>query len=304
VVQFRGLNMNLPVDVRDMRGELRVAEGTLGGNFGFRGAVLGAQLTVFDRFFQDLSLNIEYDPNFLRLSGIESRLYAGRMRGSIDVHLAEPGAFRVQVRAEEVELGEMLERDMRKDDRLSGKVAMSLEFESPSGELEDIRGRGQVRVTEGQLFKIPGMRSILAVIGRVTPLNDEVRFREAEVEFDLDGELFRIHSYLLSTPVNDIRGRGTISLYGDLDLVVEPQVTRLIDLPRLVNVPVLSALRNLVHRTIYAIRLEGTVDSPAIRLQAFPFVKREQKRYVQSAHAGRVERMRPRILPGPSRSLQ
>jgi hypothetical protein len=97
--------------------------------------------------------------------------------------------------------------------------------------------------------------------------------------------------------VNDIFSRGTVTIYGDLDLVVEPQVTRLLDLPRLLDIPVLSTIRDLWHKTVYEIRLEGTIDSPALRLRALPFLKRTRRPFTQSPHAGRAETVRPKLLP-------
>ena len=74
-------------------------------------------------------------------------------------------------------------------------------------------------------------------------------------------------------------------------------MTKIIDLPRIVNVPFLSSIRDLWHKTAYEIRLEGTIDSPALRLRGLPFLRREHRPFIQSSHAGRAVRIRPKILP-------
>jgi len=296
VVEYRALNMNLPVPLRDLSGELRIAEATVGGGFELRGAVFGAAMGLYDRKLDQASFNLELDRDALRVGNLDARFYGGALRGSVAAHLSEPGGFLVQLRATDVSLGDLLRKDLPRDEPISGALDFALDFRSPSGDVADMEGRGEVRIRDGQLFALPGLRAILAVLGSVTPLNVP-RFRTAAVDFDVKGESLDVSRLHLGTPVNDVFARGTVSIYGDLDLVVEPLVTKVIDLPRLLNLPVLSTLRSLWHKTAYEIRLEGTVDSPALRLRALPFLKNRRVPFTQSPHAGRAERMRPPILP-------
>jgi len=67
--------------------------------------------------------------------------------------------------------------------------------------------------------------------------------------------------------------------------------------PRLLDSPVLGVLRNLWHRAVYEFRLQGTISSPDLRIRALPFLQRSPRRLPQSAHAGSVRRIRPRVLP-------
>ncbi len=296
VVEYRALNMNLPVPVRDLSGELRIAEATAGDRFELRGAVFAASFSLYDRRLDEASFNLEFDRDALRIGNLDARFYGGALRGSLAAHLGEPGGFLVQLRATDASLGDLLRRDLPRDEPISGTLDFALDFQSPSGDVADLTGRGEVRIRDGQLFALPGMRAILAVLGSVTPLNVP-RFRTAAVDFDVKGETLEIDPLHLGTAVNDVFARGTVSLYGDIDLVIEPLVTKVIDLPRLLNLPVLSTLRGIWHRTAYEIRLEGTVDSPALRLRALPFLKNRRVPFTQSPHAGRAERMRPPILP-------
>jgi hypothetical protein len=243
-----------------------------------------------------MSQNFTYRPDYLHLNNMDGNARR-RFEGMPDL-LEEPRAFKVRFQARHVLIGELLKEDLPRGDPMSGTVEARLEFESPSGEIKDMRGRGQIRVNEGSLFRVPGLRPILAVLSRVTPLDNEPRFSRAEADFTVTGEQIDLHHCRLSTNLNDVDAEGRISIYGDLDLVVEPKVTRLIDLPRIINIPVLSTLRDLWHRVVYEIRLEGTLDSPAIRLRGLPFLRSDNTRqFTQSAHAGRPERVRPRLLP-------
>lgn len=298
VIEFRQLNCNVPISIRDLAGELHVAEGTLAPEFTVDGALRNASATLFDRELTGMSLNFTYRPDYIHLGNIDGKVYGGDFEGDVEVYLEEPRSFKTRFQARHVRLGDMLREDLPRGDPMSGTVEARLEFESPSGDVKDMRGRGQIRVHEGSLFRVPGLRPVLAVLSRVTPLDDEPRFTRAEADFTAAGEEIRLHHCRLSTDLNDVDAEGTISIYGDLDLVVEPKVTRIIDLPRLINIPVLSTLRDLWHKVAYEIRMEGTLDSPAIRLRGLPFLKSAStRRFTQSAHAGRPERVRPRLLP-------
>ena len=297
VIEFRQLNCNVPLAIRDVGGELHVAEGTLAPEFSVTGALRNARATLFERELTGMSLNFTYRPDYLHLGNMDGNAYSGDFEGDAEVYLEEPRAFKVRFQARHVLIGELLKEDLPRGDPMSGTVEARLDFESPSGEIRDMRGRGQIRVNEGSLFRVPGLRPILAVLSRVTPLDNEPRFNRAEADFTVTGEQIDLHHCRLSTNLNDVDAEGKISIYGDLDLVVEPKVTRLIDLPRIINIPVLSTLRDLWHRVAYEIRLEGTLDSPAIRLRALPFMKSSGRPFTQSAHAGRPGRVRPRLLP-------
>jgi len=302
VVEFKNFNMNVPLALTDMSGQLLVAEGTLSPELTVRGAIQNGELDLWDRHLHTMSANFSFSPDHIKLDDIDGRLYQGVYWGEVEVHLSDPGAFRVHLDAESVELGELLKEDLPRSDPMTGTLLARVRFESPSGELKHMTGRGEVRVENAKLFRIPGLRRILAVLSRATPLDDGPRFKQAEADFTIEGERLVVSQAHLSTDLNDIYGRGTATIYGDLDFVVEPQVTKAIDLPRFFNLPVLSTLRDLWHKTVYEIRLEGTVDSPALRLRALPFLKNTRKQFTQSPHAGRVERMRPRLLPSTASS--
>ena len=114
---------------------------------------------------------------------------------------------------------------------------------------------------------------------------------------EIEGETLNVERLHLSTAVNDIYGYGRMTIYGDLDLLVFPQITRVIDLPRIVNVPFLSAITNAWFKTVNELRIEGTIDSPALRRRALPFLKKDPRAFTQSPNANYPRRARPRVLP-------
>ncbi|MGQ0614193.1 MAG: hypothetical protein ACT4PV_10695 [Planctomycetaceae bacterium] len=297
LIRYRGLNMKLPAGLADLHGQLLVGEGRLGEGLAIRGAILDGTLLAFGRQIEGLALNLEIDPYHVRLGEVVGRFYDGSLRGEVQIHLADPGAFRIRLQAADVDLGKFLRGDRPAEDPMAGRVDAVIEVESPSGDAVDMAGRGEIRVREGELFEIPFFRTILSVLGAVTPIRARPRFRDAVIEYEIRGETIDVKRMHLSTPVSDIYGSGTASIYGDLDLVINPQVTRLIDLPRLLDIPILSTIRNLWHRMVYEVRVVGTVQSPNLRLRALPFLKDRGRSFPSSPHAAQAERIRPDLLP-------
>ncbi len=220
------------------------------------------------------------------------------MKGEIVVHTADPGGYDVRITSEGVSLRNMLKPFLSKDDPLTGIMDFRLDLQSLSGKVSDQTGRASVRVREGQLFEVPVLGKLITLLARVTPIGEEgSRFTDAVADVSVHGDLLKVRRLHLFTATNDVLLSGRVSLYGDLDLDVRPQVTRLLDLPRLIDIPVLSSIVNLWHEIAYEIRLEGTIGSPALRLRALPWLSKRPPPLIQSPHAGRVKRLRPRVLP-------
>jgi len=297
LVRFRGLDLHLPADITNLNGQLLVGEGRFGDAFALRGAVVEGEMSVLGRTVRAASMNLAVDPYYVRLSELEASFYDGSLAGAVEVHLGEPAAFQLRLRAKDVDLQQFLRGERPSEDPMGGRLDFALDLQSPSGKPEHLAGRGDVRVREGALFDVPFFRTILALLGRIAPIDNRPRFRNAAIDFVVRGETIEVQNLHLSTPVSDIYASGEATIYGDLDLVIRPQVNRILDLPRFLDIPVLSALRNLWHRTVYEVRLAGTIESPRLELRALPFFKAAPRAIPPSPHGGRVERMRPGVLP-------
>lgn len=297
VIEYDGLNLNLPIDLRDLSGELLIAEGVFDEAFSCSGAIQHGSATIFGRTIEKASLNLDFSTRFLRLQHMEADFYGGRLVGDVAVHFEDPGGFRVDLRVQDASLAEFLKDEGMSGDEYSGMINGGLQLRSPTNLVRHMRGRAELRITEGQLLKVPGLRNVLGVLGRVVPLGDRPRFKTAEIDLDIDGETFDVEQLHLSTDINDIYGFGEINVYGDLNLLIFPQVTKMIDLPRIADVPFLSAIGNAWFKNVNEIRLEGTIDSPTLRRRALPMFKKEPKAFTQSAHANYPRVVRPRVLP-------
>lgn len=297
-VRLKDVNVTAGWAPRDMNGVLHIDDCHLGESFKLKGRVSEGEGKVLDFFAEDMRLDVTYELDTLLFKRIEGRFHEGTLQGEVSVHTTAPDAYHVHLNAKRVNLRKMLRPYVSRDEPMAGLLDFTIHLHSLSGHGYDQAGRIDVKVTEGQLFKIPGLRQLVSLLARVTPFEDSGgRFKEAVAKIRVEGETLHVDNIRLYTAVSDVYMHGTMSFFGDLDLVIKPQVTRIIDLPRLFNVPVLSALLNLWHKIAYEIRLEGTVGSPALRINGLPWLKKHRTPFIQTPHAGKIRRMRPRVLP-------
>ncbi|MCZ6786495.1 MAG: hypothetical protein O7E54_04945, partial [Planctomycetota bacterium] len=194
LVLFRGVNMNIALDLRDLHGELLIGAGqTTEGGIAVRGAVRNGRGTLFRRQFEKVALNLDYDPAFVVLTGIEGAIYAGTVRGKVEVHLKEPAAWDIYLRASNVDLAEFLEQDVPSK-RFKGKVDAAIELRSPSGKIRHMAGQGQIRVKDGELMAVPGLRQMLATLARLAG-GRRPKFKNADIDYTVKGETIHVKRF-------------------------------------------------------------------------------------------------------------
>jgi hypothetical protein len=297
-IDVADLNLGITGIVRDMSGTMDSLVCLFGDDIRVRAAIKNGRATVQDFEATDMRIDFSYEYEHLKLSRLIGRFYGGSLKGDIALHTDDPGAYYVGLEAQNVALAKLLRRLGQTDDDLTGQVSAKVRLHSITGDVEDAEGSVWVGVEDGRLVRVvPGLRRLGSLLSRVTPFEDRGgRYERAVLEGDIRGDILHMHKMHLSTATNDVYLKGTISRFGDINLEVKPKVTRLLDLPRLVGVPVLSSLLDLWHEIVYEIRFEGTLGNPALRLNPLPWIKRRPP-ITQSPHAGRVRRMRPRVLP-------
>ncbi|MEE8105256.1 MAG: AsmA-like C-terminal region-containing protein [Planctomycetota bacterium] len=295
LVRLREINANLPISLENLSGTLLIGDGrTLDNGIAIRGAIQEGSGKLFGRHFNRISFNLDYDPAYLRLEGIDGTLYKGSLRGNVEVFLSEPTAFEVALRADDVDLAEFLKQSMGRSS-FKGKVDAAINLRSPSGATQHMAGRGELRISDGELMSIPGLRGLLSVLGSAG--GSSTHFKNMEIDYRVEGEFIRLDRFRLFDATSDIYGKGSATIFGDLDLVVYPQVNKMLDLPRFLNIPVLSTIRDLFHKTVLEIRVGGTVGSPRVITDLLPLPDGRPRHFVESGHAGAAERVRLKLIP-------
>ena len=298
LIRFRGVRPRTTLELTDLSGLMFVAQGTVGdGGVYIRGAMRETSMLFRGRRIEQASLDLTVDKDYIRLDDIEARFYNGTLTGTVEANIADPFAYEVDVQLRDVDLGLLTRGDMPRTERISGVLDADLLLAAPSGDPRHLSGRGHISVRDGALLDVPLLRPLFAVLRRVTPIKSRPRFNKGIVEFTMTGEQIEITRLHLSSGVNDIKASGTISVYGDLDLQIKPQVTRIIDMPGLLQTPLFAWVGKLWNKAVYEIRLEGTLSNPELITRGLPFMARERRKYTESSHPLKAQRMGLGLLP-------
>ncbi|MGE3165232.1 MAG: hypothetical protein AB7O52_10030 [Planctomycetota bacterium] len=214
------------------------------GKFVFSNAVkerLGGQ--------RDLSRTLQvYLPN--------GDLYGGRIEGFVYVDAGARSDFGAELRTEGVNLsiGSM---DIFHEPGAEGRVTGWTSFGGPTNDAAAIKGRGQFRVVDGRLKRLPVMAAILGAIANLRINAEERHIDGVFANFRIDERAFWIDewdSLVISSPALRLRGKGHMTFDQELYLFLEPDV--LTD-----YVPVVSQ----IVKSIKGVKLVGPLDAPVAR---------------------------------------
>lgn len=183
-------------------------------------------------------------------------LYGGRIEGFIYVDAGERHDFGADLRTEGVNLavGSM---DIFHEAGAEGLSTGWVSFGGPTNDASAITGRGQFRVVDGRLKKLPVMAAILGAIANLRINADERHIDGVSANFRIEDRAFWIDdwdSLVISSPALRLRGKGHMTFDQELYLFLEPDV--ITD-----YVPVVSQLL----KSIKGVKLMGPLDEPIAR---------------------------------------
>jgi len=251
-------------------------EGTLTGTGRARGPGEGiiidagmnlARGTIDGRVFRQITgrLNRPEGDDVLHVENLEGRLYGGHCTGMAEVDFGGPTTrYGLSAVVRDAALGDFLNAKRKPDQppvAATGRISGNVYLSGTTGDRRTRRGKGEIHVTEAQLYKLPFLLSILNVINFTVP--DENAFHDAVFKFHIDGAYVVFDDLLLRGNAMSMIGRGsthTPTETLDLTLVVgSPH-----DLPR---VPVLTEVIEGTARELMEVHVKGSVAKPEITAQ-------------------------------------
>ena len=148
----------------------------------------------------------------------------------------------------------------------SGLISLSLTVEGRPGDLNAMRGRGQLDITRARLFKHPLALVLLHTINLALPVSDS--FEAVSSSFTLLGPSVRFQSLTFWSKFAAITGKGVMTLPDTkLDLAM---------VARNPSGPDLGALGDMVNALkdeLVGIRVDGTLENPKARITSFEGVR-------------------------------
>lgn len=257
-IWFTNCSLDVGVPVTDMTAVLKLETAVLHGKLaGLRGSIQAPTLKVSGReaknFYAELFKPAQADA--LRLDKIQAWLAGGELAGQVDVAFPENGASRYA-------LGLVLRNAdvpqlTGEQDQVKGQVTASLAMEGAWNDSNTRRGRGDVRVSGKEMYRIPLMLGLLQITNLGLPISSP--FNEANARYSVDGPKITFETIELRANNMIMQGSGWLNFDNK-----QVRMTFTTDNPNWPKLPIVSDLLNGAKHELLQIHVAGTVQEPKV----------------------------------------
>jgi hypothetical protein len=244
----------------------------------------------------------------MNAQGATARCHGGRIYADVEtVPIADPGAGqkpRTRLRTEAVMsgvlfaplladleaggLGGNTPRPPPEDappDASRGTVDARVSLTSISGDIASRRGRGAIRIANGDVLRLPVVLPLVRVSNLMFPFGDRLNYLQST--FYIDGPTAVFDEVSLLSNSIAIVGEGTVS-WPELaiDLRFNSRSVR--------RIPIWSDVFEALRNEIVSTRITGTIAEPVVRTEPLSATRRMIGEVVRPGQGGRA---RPALLP-------
>jgi hypothetical protein len=204
-----------------------------------------------------------------KVGGQPRRLTAKAYSGSVEINSrVQQGSrpsYALAADLKDVDVARLSAEWLRRPESVGGKLGGRLELVGSGMSLYGLGGKGNLAISEANLYELPVLVRLLKVLRNRTP--DNTAFDRCEAQFTMRGEQIEFqHLDLLGDAVS-FYGRGEAGLDRQLDLVFHSVVGRG-DLTG----PLAKTFFGQASEQLMRIRVLGSTDAPDIRREALPLV--------------------------------
>lgn len=203
--------------------------------------------------------------NMMRLTGISALAHGGQVAGFGEIRLVDPQEFGLSLSVRELRLEDMVASvagaagAAAMKDKVKGLLTGNVQLTAIEGDNPRRQASGVLKVTRGELYKMPVMLGLLNVLYLKLP--GDTAFTDAELRYHLRNNNLVFDEIYLRGPALSMVGSGRLDMKTEkLDLTFlsgPPQ-----KLPRLGG---LSELLEGIARELAEIRVTGTVARPQMK---------------------------------------
>ncbi|NQU19960.1 MAG: AsmA-like C-terminal region-containing protein [Candidatus Nealsonbacteria bacterium] len=283
-IGFHQGGMDCGIPLRNVNGSMTLVGGFDGRRFHSRGELAIDSLTYKD--FQVTQLKgpiwiddqqvllghwvAKHHPDRSRQGGtqprsLEGRLFGGTVRSDAWVSLGERPRYGVHAELRKADLSQAAQEVIAGRQNLRGKLAAVVDLGGTGRTLNGMTGRGAIRLSQGDIYELPVMISLLKILNFQPP--DQTAFSTSDGEFRIEGGHVYFDRLDFNGDAISLLGRGEIDFESNIAMVFHAVVGR-DDL----QIPVISELMGGAAEQIMRIHVGGTLQNPDTRTEAFPGV--------------------------------
>jgi hypothetical protein len=202
-------------------------------------------------------------PRGQKAARVTANLFGGVVAADCHVRLGTVPQYRLIASLAGADLGQFAAENLTNHHRLNGKVLANVDLQGSRSQ-HTLVGSGDVHLTDADVYELPLMVSLLKIVRAKPP--DPTAFTESDIAFDINGQRLLLKKI-------DLRG-DALSLSGTGELLLDGQTNPVqLELHTTVGrgaLPIISGMFSEASQQILKIHVDGTLDHPATRAEAFP----------------------------------
>lgn len=194
---------------------------------------------------------------------LTARMYDGTVTSDTWITFDDLPRYRADAQISDVSLARLMIERFHGQRAFNGKVAATLSLEGTGRSLHALTGKGEVKVTEANIYELPLLVGLLKVLRNSSP--DTTAFNEVDMAFRIQGRHVMLDKLNFLGDAVSLYGEGTTNFEQQLNLAFHGVIGQ--------NNARLPMIKNLIDRTgeqFMQMYVDGTISNPKIHTQALP----------------------------------
>lgn len=194
---------------------------------------------------------------------VSGRILGGVINVDAHVRLGAMPHYHTIATVDGVDLAQFARENLTNHQKLNGKVHAFVDLQG-TGSGRNLFGTGKLHLSDANVYELPVMVSLLKIARAKSP--DATAFTQSDIAFDVRDRHIILNQINLNGDAISLTGSGELTLDGQtnpINLQLHTQVGR-------GDVPVLKDLLSATSQQIMVFHVEGPLESPTTRPQAFP----------------------------------
>lgn len=292
IIGFQGGSIDCGISLQNLCGEMTLAGGFDGQRMYSRG-----ELSVDSATYKDVQLTQILGPLWIddeqvllgswvergptaatpespevaaarqRARPLTARLYGGTLWGDGWVVLGEAPRYGFRATLADADLARCAQEALAGQQNLAGRVFGNIEVRGIGRSIHNLSGRGNLRMRDGNVYELPLMVALLKILSIRQP--DTKAFSQSDMDFRISGNHIYFDRANFSGDAISLEGTGEMNFDGQLQMTFHAIVGR--GDP---YVPVLQDLVGGASQQIMLIHVDGSLQDPHTRSEAFPVVNK------------------------------
>lgn len=196
---------------------------------------------------------------------LTGQLYGGAAFGDGWVALGAAPRYSLQATLTDGSLEQLARQAIAGRQKFSGQVLATIDLRGKGAGLHNLAGRGNVKLRNADIYELPVMVSLLKILTVRPP--DTTGFTKSDIDFRIEGEHVYLDRIDFTGDAVSLLGKGEVGLNRDLRLTFHAVVGN-----NEKRIPLVGDVLRGTSKQIMLIHVEGSVDQPVTRREAFPGV--------------------------------